>query len=143
FFSGHYKKMYETKGIREYGEQSDINILNNEDTQWVSWITVVHNFNLILDDIKLELQKKLTSSLMAKFLYDSVDDAQFVIATKFLADMLSIIHSTVVAFQTDYLFLGETEKQLLNVTQQITDNFIGGENSVPRYGTHLANYITH
>ncbi|CAJ0827622.1 16484_t:CDS:10 [Entrophospora sp. SA101] len=128
-------------GIREYSEQSDINILNNEDTQWVSWITVVHNFNLIIDDIKLELQKKLTSSLMAKFLHDSID-TQFIIATKFLADMLGIIHSMVVAFQTDCLFLGETEKQLLNVTQQITDNFIGSENSAPRYGTHLASYIT-
>ncbi|CAJ0753451.1 21562_t:CDS:2 [Entrophospora sp. SA101] len=141
FFSSYYKRIYELKGIREYSEQSDINILNNEDTQWVSWITVVHNFNLIIDDIKLELQKKLTSSLMAKFLHDSID-TQFIIATKFLADMLGIIHSMVVAFQTDCLFLGETEKQLLNVTQQITDNFIGSENSAPRYGTHLASYIT-
>nr|CAG8448001.1 9474_t:CDS:2 [Entrophospora candida] len=141
FFSSYYKRIYELKGIREYSEQSDINILNNEDTQWVSWITVVHNFNLIIDDIKLELQKKLTSSLMAKFLHDSID-TQFIIATKFLADMLGIIHSMVVAFQTDCLFLGETEKQLLNVTQQITDNFIGSEDSAPRYGTHLASYIT-
>src|SRR5204862_8281989 len=77
---------------------------------------------------------------IAKFLFDAID-TEFYIFTKFLADILLIMKSMILVFQSDYVSLAETHQQLLMTIESITSEFIRGENSLTYYGIHLANYM--
>jgi len=139
FFSNSYKRMYELKLIQD-SENPDLAILNIVNTKWLSWALVIHNFHQILDDIHLALIQQKDTNSMANFLHNALT-TEFYIFTKFLADILSTMKSMILVFQSDYVSLTETRKQLSMAIESITSDFIGNENSAPHYGIHLANYM--
>ncbi|CAG8455652.1 10893_t:CDS:2, partial [Dentiscutata heterogama] len=140
YFSDSYRKMYELRDIEEDIDNPDLFILNKKETSWLSWAQVIHNFHMIIDDVYTELESQSGVSNMAKFLYDSID-TEFYVVTKFLADIMEIIMSMINVFQSDYVSLSETRKQLNMVIETITTNFIGTEFSTPNYGTYLLMYM--
>ncbi|CAG8518057.1 17539_t:CDS:2 [Cetraspora pellucida] len=133
YFSDSYRRMYELRDVEENIDNPDLFILNKKETSWLSWAQVIQNFHVIIDDIYSELESQSGVSSMAKFLYDSVD-TEFYIVTKFLADIMETLMSMINVFQSDYVSLGETRKQLNMVIETITTNFIGTEFSTPNYG---------
>ncbi|GES82167.1 zinc finger protein 862-like [Rhizophagus clarus] len=76
---------------------------------------------------------------MANFLHQALTTEFYI--TKFLADILATMKSMILVFQSDYVSLTETCKQLSMAIETITSDFIGSENSAPHYGIHLANYM--
>ncbi|CAG8672118.1 15420_t:CDS:2 [Dentiscutata erythropus] len=140
YFSDSYRKMYDLRDIEEEIDNPDLFILNKKETSWLSWAQVIHNFHMIIDDVYTELESQSGVSNMAKFLYDSID-TEFYVVTKFLADIMEIIMSMINVFQSDYVSLSETRKQLNMVIETITTNFIGTEFSTPNYGTYLLMYM--
>ncbi|GBC05036.1 hypothetical protein RclHR1_00060049 [Rhizophagus clarus] len=101
--------------------------------------TVIHNFHQILDDIHLALIQQKETNSMANFLHQALTTEFYI--TKFLADILATMKSMILVFQSDYVSLTETCKQLSMAIETITSDFIGSENSAPHYGIHLANYM--
>ncbi|CAG8772727.1 2405_t:CDS:2, partial [Gigaspora rosea] len=71
-------------------------------------------------------------------------DADFILATKFLADILSIILALCKVFQSDYIALSDVHQELNKTINSITIEFIGypDENIDPTLGTHLRDYCT-
>ncbi|CAG8505172.1 21363_t:CDS:2 [Gigaspora margarita] len=140
YFSDSYRKMYELRDVEDDISNPDLFILNKKETSWLSWAQVIHNFHMIIDDVFTELESQSGVSNMAKFLYDSID-TEFYVVTKFLADIMETIMSMINVFQSDYVSLSETRKQLNMVIETITTNFIGTEFSTPNYGTYLLMYM--
>ncbi|CAG8632108.1 163_t:CDS:2, partial [Racocetra fulgida] len=140
YFSDSYRRMYELRDVEENIDNPDLFILNKKESSWLSWAQVIQNFHLIIDDVYTELESQSGVSSMAKFLYNSVD-TEFYIVTKFLADIMETLMSMINVFQSDYVSLSETRKQLNMVIETITTNFIGTEFSTPNYGTYLLMYM--
>ncbi|CAG8685458.1 29278_t:CDS:2, partial [Racocetra persica] len=69
-------------------------------------------------------------------------DADFILATKFLADILSIISALCKIFQSDYVAFSDIHQELNKTIHSITIEFIGypDENIEPTLGTHLHDY---
>src|SRR5437667_2673971 len=132
--------MYELKSIQENSKNPDLAILNIVDTRWLSWVTVINDFYQILDDIHLALIQQKETNQIANFLHQALS-TEFYIFTKFLADILLIMKSMILVFQSDYVSLAETHQQLLMTIESITSEFIRGENSLLYYGIYLENYI--
>jgi hypothetical protein len=132
--------MYELKQIKEDQDLPDLTILNLCDTRWLSWSNVINNFHQIIDAIQIALQNESNNpghSEFVDFLCDSID-AEFLIVTKFLADIFFILKKMILVFQSDYVSLSETRNQVLMVVNAINSNFIGTEENPPTYGIHLA-----
>ena len=64
-------------------------------------------------------------------------DTEFLIVTKFFADMFFILKKIILVFQSNYISLSETRSQLVMAYESITTNFIGSVEILPKYGTHL------
>ena len=101
---------------------------------------VMNNFHQILDDIHLALIQQKEMNSIVDFLHQALT-TKFYIFTKFLANILSILRSMILVFQSDYVSLAETHRQLSMTIESITSDFIRSENSSPCYGIHLANYM--
>jgi hypothetical protein len=132
--------MYELKKIKEDMEVSDLTILNVCDTRWLSWSNVINNFHQIIEPIQEALQRDVNSSNTAKFLFNAMD-TEFLIITKFFADIFFILKKIILVFQSDYISLSETRSQLIMAYESITANFIGSADVLPKYGTHLRKLI--
>jgi hypothetical protein len=140
YFSNSYKRMYELKKIKEDMDISDLTILNVCDTRWLSWSNVINNFHQIIDPILEALRRDYDSSNTAKFLYDAMD-TEFLIVTKYFADIFFILKKIILVFQSDYISLSETRTQLVMAYESITSNFIGSIEILPKYGTHLRKFM--
>ncbi len=64
-------------------------------------------------------------------------DIEFLIVTKFFADMFFILKKIILVFQSNYISLSETRSQLVMAYESITANFIRSVDILPKYGTHL------
>ena len=64
-------------------------------------------------------------------------DIEFLIVTKFFANMFFILKKIILVFQSNYISLSETKSQLVMAYESITTNFIGSVEILPKYGTHL------
>ncbi|CAG8767751.1 19841_t:CDS:2, partial [Gigaspora margarita] len=76
----------------------------------------------------------------AQQLYNSTDQ-DFLIATHFLADILSQHCHLSLVFQTIYVSASEATMQVNAVIESITTNFIGEENMQTSFGTVLLRFI--
>ncbi|CAG8776833.1 21534_t:CDS:2, partial [Gigaspora rosea] len=79
---------------------------------------------------KTHLKAKKT----AQQLYNSIDQ-DFLIATHFLADILSQLRRLSLVFQANYVSVSEATMQVNAVIESITTDFIGEENMQPTFGT--------
>ncbi len=64
-------------------------------------------------------------------------DTEFLIVTKFFADMFFILKKIILVFQSNYISLSETRSQLVMAYKFITVNFIRSVDISPKYGTHF------
>ncbi|CAG8551709.1 5704_t:CDS:2 [Ambispora gerdemannii] len=70
-------------------------------------------------------------------------DAEFILATKFLADILSTISSLCKVFQSDYVALSDVHQELNKAIDSITVEFISYPkyNILSTFGFHLCEYL--
>ncbi|CAG8814274.1 4302_t:CDS:2 [Gigaspora margarita] len=78
----------------------------------------------------------------AKALYDNIN-LEFILATKYLADILSIISKLTKIFQSDYIALSNVYMQLNIAIESILLEFIGykDDNIALTFGYYLQEYI--
>ncbi|CAG8763906.1 34367_t:CDS:2, partial [Racocetra persica] len=76
----------------------------------------------------------------AQQLYNSIDQ-DFLIATYFLADILSQLRHLSLVFQADYVSVSEVTMQVNAVIESITADFIGEANIQPTFGTILLRFM--
>ena len=105
------------KNLHIFQEQDDddsgLTILNLISTQWLSLSNVVTIY--------------------------IVDYSDFIIATKFLADILYIFKFLMLVFQKDYITLSDIHYILELTINAINVDFVGIDNVPPTYGNHLLN----
>ncbi|CAG8763530.1 15065_t:CDS:2, partial [Gigaspora rosea] len=129
-------------------EDPQLSILRVVSTRWLSLSNAVSNLHQIIFSIKDALyDKALNDSCVktrhrAKALYDDID-SKFILATKYLADLLSIISKLTKIFQSDYVALSDVYKQLNVAIESITLEFTGYEDDdiAPTCGYFLREYI--
>ncbi len=63
-------------------------------------------------------------------------DTEFLIVTKFFADMFFILKKIILVFQSNYISLSETRSQLVMAYESITTNFIRSVEIPSKYDTH-------
>ncbi|CAG8634507.1 4193_t:CDS:2, partial [Dentiscutata erythropus] len=76
----------------------------------------------------------------AQQLYNDIDQ-DFLIATHFLADILSQLHCLSLIFQADYVSVSKVTIQVNAVIESITIDFISEANIQPTFGTILLRYM--
>ncbi|CAG8709199.1 14954_t:CDS:2, partial [Dentiscutata heterogama] len=120
---------------------SYFNILQVIKTQWLSLSNVVNNLYQIINLVISALLENTTKSQKtAQQLYNSIDQ-DFLIATHFLADILSQLHCLSLVFQADYVSVSEVTMQVNAVIESITADFIGKANIQPTFGTILLRFM--
>ncbi|KAF0522609.1 zinc finger protein [Gigaspora margarita] len=109
------------------------------------YIKFTSNNFFVIDALQADAVNNSTTKakLCAQNLLEELD-ANFILATKFLADILSIILALCKVFQSDYVALSDIHQELNKTINSITIKFIGypDENIDPTLGTHLRDYCT-
>ena len=77
---------------------------------------------------------------MAKNLLDELN-CEFIISTKYLADLMYILTRLINIFQKEYVSFSDIKIHLDTTYDAITAQFIGIDGSTPSYGTHLRKYM--
>ncbi|CAG8724255.1 46317_t:CDS:2, partial [Gigaspora margarita] len=134
----------DSKMIAQDNETLELSILQVVSTRWLSLSNVVSNLHQIIFSVIDALQADAVNNsttkakLCAQNLLEELD-ANFILATKFLADILSIILALCKVFQSDYVALSDVYQELNKTINSITIEFIGypDENIDPTLRTHL------
>ena len=79
-------------------------------------------------------------SELAKNLLEELDP-NFILATKFLADLFDILQRLIKAFQGDFITLSDVHYHLNSTILAIQTKFIGDYDTPPTYGKNLLEYI--
>ena len=87
--------------------------------------------DILVDGDGSELAKKLLEEL----------DLNFILATKFLADLFDVLQRLIKAFQEDFITLSDVHYHLNSTILAIQTMFIGDDNTPPTYGKNLHEYI--
>ncbi|CAG8836007.1 19005_t:CDS:2, partial [Racocetra persica] len=119
YFSKSPEQILQLKMIEEQTGDPQLTVLNIINTHWLFLLNVVNNLHQILNSIIDVLLSNSIHSIIAATLYKKIND-DFVIKTKFLADILEILHITI---------------------QAIDIVFIRSNNNKPTWGIYLYNYM--
>ncbi|CAG8555013.1 2027_t:CDS:2 [Cetraspora pellucida] len=129
-------------------ESPELVILQVVSTRWLSLSNSVSNLHQIIFSVIDALQNNVINNFTAKSQQRAQNllgelDADFILATKFLADILSIISALCKIFQSDYVAFSDIHQELNKTIHFITIEFIGypDENIEPTLGTHLHDYL--
>ncbi|CAG8763563.1 19914_t:CDS:2, partial [Gigaspora margarita] len=148
YFANSYSRWQNLQLFQAQDEESpELAILQVVSTRWLSLSNAVSNLHQInfsvIDALQEDAINNSTakSKLRAQNLLEELD-VDFILATKFLADILSIISALCKIFQSDYVALSDIHQELTKTINLITIEFIGypDENIEPTLGTHLHNY---
>ena len=142
YFSGSYRRMQNLKMIQDALEDPQLNILNIVNTRWLSMSNSVKNLHQILDSIidALRYDAEIEKNNLAKNLLDELD-YEFIISTKYLADLMFILIKLINVFQKEYVSFADIKIHLDIAYDAITAQFIGIDGSTPSYGIHLRKYM--
>ncbi|CAI2199915.1 5730_t:CDS:1, partial [Funneliformis geosporum] len=105
-------------------------------TRWLSMSNCVKNLHQILDSVidalcyDAEFGEKPSNQDLAKNLLDDLD-YEFVISTKFFADLMFILTKLINIFQKEYVSFSDIKIHLDATYDAITAQFIGVDSSVP------------
>ncbi|CAG8492003.1 18823_t:CDS:2, partial [Gigaspora rosea] len=119
-------------------EDPQLAILHIVSTRWLSLSNAVSNLYQIIFSIKDALYDEAFNDpcaktrQRAKALYDDID-SEFILATKYLANILSIISKLTKIFQSDYVALSDVYMQLNVAIESIILEFIGYEDDDIRF----------
>ena len=125
-------------------ENSQLAVLRVVSTRWLSLSNAVSNLHQIIFSVKDALNDEALNNpctktkQRARSLYDDID-SKFILATKYLADILSTISKLTRVFQSDYVALSDVYTQLNVAIESITLEFVGNEedNIAPTCGYYL------
>jgi hypothetical protein len=131
-----------------------LSVLRIINTRWLSLSNAVSNLHQIifsiidaLDDDAINNTSSKTRQ-RAQRLHEDID-IEFILATKFLADILFTFSNLVKIFQSDYVALSDVHIQLNAAIDSITTEFIGNGDDpddidyvLPTYGNHLRTYMS-
>ena len=119
-------------------------ILKLVSTRWLSLSQTVSNLHQTLNSIISALQTDIMvdedGSELAKNLLEELDP-NFILATKFLADLFDILQRLIKAFQGDFITLSDVHYHLNSTILAIQTKFIGDYDTPPTYGKNLLEYI--
>lgn len=122
-------------------DEPNLDILQVIKTRWLSLSNVVNNLYQIINSvIGALLEDSSKGQKTAQQLYNSIDQ-NFLIATHFLADILSQLRRLSLIFQADYVSVSEVTIQINAVIESITIDFIGEANIQPTFGTILLRFM--
>ena len=135
-------------------EDPQLSVLRIINTRWLSLSNAVSNLHQIIFSIISALDDDATNNKCnktqqrAQRLREDID-SEFILATKFLADILFTFSNLTKIFQSDYVALSDVHIQLNAVIDSITTEFISsGDNPndidyiSPTYGNHLREYMS-
>src|SRR6185369_11345389 len=111
--------MIQLKMMEEKTSDPQLNVLNIINTCWLSLSNVIQNLHQILNSIIGALLK----NAVAKALYDNID-TNFIITTKFFADILGTLRRINLLFQKDNITIREVKTQLDIMIHTIQAQFI-------------------
>ncbi|CAB5202312.1 unnamed protein product [Rhizophagus irregularis] len=119
-------------------------ILKLVSTRWLSLSQTVSNLHQTLNSIISSLQTDILvnddGADLAKKLLEELDP-NFILATKFLADLFDVLQRLIKAFQGDFITLSDVHYHLNSTILAIQTMFIGDDNTPPTYEKHLLEYI--
>ena len=96
--------------------------------------------NSIISALKTDLLVEEDGFELAKNLLEKLDP-NFILATKFLADLFDILQRLIKAFQGDFIILSDVHYHLNSTILVIQTKFIGDYDTPPTYGKNLLEYI--
>ncbi|CAB4429571.1 unnamed protein product [Rhizophagus irregularis] len=133
YFSGSYRRMQNLKMIQETLEDPQLAILNIVNTRWLSMSNSVKNLHQILDSVidALRYDADLASNLLDEL------NCDFIISTKYLADLMFILTKLINVFQREYVSFADIKIHLDMVYDAITAQFIRFDGSTPSYSFRI------
>jgi hypothetical protein len=134
-------------------ENSQLSVLRVVNTRWLSLSNAISNLHQIIFSVIDALEDDMNNNTCnktrqrAQRIYEDLD-SEFILATKFLADILFTFSNLTKIFQSDYVALSDVHVQLNTTIDSITTEFIGSgddPNEIdyisPTYKNHLQTYI--
>ena len=145
YFSRSYNRLKNLRMIQaDDDDDPGLAILKLVSTRWLSLSQTVSNLHQTLNSIITSLQTDIIvdedGAELAKKLLEELDPS-FILATKFLADLFSILQRLIKAFQGDFITLSDMHYHLNSTILTIQTIFIGDDDTPPTYGKHLLEYI--
>ncbi|CAG8849186.1 14335_t:CDS:2, partial [Gigaspora margarita] len=141
YFSRSYSRLHALRMIQNTLNEPNLDILQVIKTRWLSLSNVVNNLYQIINSvISALLEDASKGQKTAQQLHNSIDD-DFLIATHFLADILSQLRRLSLIFQANYVSVSEVIMQVNAIIESITTDFIGTTNVQPTFGTILLRFM--
>ncbi|CAG8576953.1 10563_t:CDS:2 [Rhizophagus irregularis] len=145
YFSRSYNRLKNLRMIQaDDDDDPGLAILKLVSTRWLSLSQTVSNLHQTLNSIISSLQTDILvnddGADLAKKLLEELDP-NFILATKFLADLFDVLQRLIKAFQGDFITLSDVHYHLNSTILAIQTMFIGDDNTPPTYGKHLLEYI--
>jgi len=145
YFSKSYNRLKNLRMIQANDDDDPgLAILKLVSTRWLSLSQTVSNLHQTLNSIISALQTDILvnedGAELAKNLLDELDP-NFILATKFLADLFDILQRLIKAFQGDFITLSDMHYHLNSTICAIQTMFIGNNETLPTYGKNLLEYI--
>ena len=145
YFSRSYNRLKNLRIIQaDDDDDPRLAILKLISTRWLSLSQTVSNLHQTLNSIITSLQTDIIvdedGAELAEKLLEELDP-KFILATKFLADLFSILQRLIKAFQGDFITLSDVHYHLNSTILAIQTTFIGDDDTPPTYGRHLLEYI--
>jgi len=145
YFSRSYNRLKNLRMIQaDDDDDPGLAILKLVSTRWLSLSQTVSNLHQTLNSIITSLQTDIIvdedGAELAKKLLEELNPS-FILATKFLADLFSILQRLIKAFQGDFITLSDVHYHLNSTILAIQTTFIGDDDTPPTYGKHLLEYI--
>ncbi|CAG8855269.1 7848_t:CDS:1, partial [Gigaspora margarita] len=140
YFSRSPERMMHLRMIEKNIGDPYLTVLNIIETHWLSLSNVIQNLHQILNSIIDALLEDSSENKVAKALYHSIDK-DFIITTKFFADILGTLRRLNLLFQKNHILIREVKTQLDITIYTIQSQFIGIAEVEPTWGIHLHKYI--
>ncbi|CAG8776430.1 12701_t:CDS:2, partial [Cetraspora pellucida] len=141
YFSRSYSRLQALRMMQNTLNEPNLDILQVIKTRWLSLSNVVNNLYQIINSvISALLEDASKGQKTAQQLYNSIDD-DFLVATHFLADILSQLRRLSLIFQANYVSVSEVTMQVNAIIESITTDFIGTTNVQPTFGTILLQFM--
>ncbi|CAG8763419.1 7798_t:CDS:1, partial [Cetraspora pellucida] len=141
YFSQSYSHLQTLRMIQHTLDEPNLDILQAIKTRWLSLSNVVNNLYQIINSVISALLEDVSKGQKtAQRLYNCIDQ-DFLIATYFLADILSQLRHLSLIFQADYVSVSEVIIQVDAIIESITIDFIGEADVQPTFGTILLRFM--
>ena len=124
YFSRSYNRLKNLRMIQvDDDDDSGLAILKLISTRWLSLSQTVFNLHQIITSLQTDIIVDEDGAELAEKLLEELDP-KFILATKFLADLFSILQRLIKAFQGDFITLSDVHYYLNSTILAIQTTFI-------------------